>query len=63
MDGNFSVEHMCCRSRLQDALLSAGMAFMADPELYHKHLHSGQQTVPVCIYVLMLCCLAYAFGA
>jgi hypothetical protein len=47
MDGNFSAEHMRCRSGEQDAPLSAGMAFMANPELYASHLHSGKETIQV----------------
>jgi hypothetical protein len=48
MDGNFSAEHMRCRSAEQDAPLSAGMAFMANPESYRAHLRSGKETVQVC---------------
>ncbi|KAN0128336.1 hypothetical protein V8E53_013841, partial [Lactarius tabidus] len=34
MDGNFSAEHMQHQSGERDVLLSAGMAFMANPESY-----------------------------
>ena len=47
MDGNFSAEHMRCRSGEQDAPLSEGMAFMANPELYKTHLHNGKETIQV----------------
>ncbi|KAN0128953.1 hypothetical protein V8E53_013215 [Lactarius tabidus] len=43
MDGNFSAEHMKCRSGEQDTPLSSGMAFMAHPDSYHKHLQSGKE--------------------
>ncbi|KAH9032367.1 hypothetical protein EDB83DRAFT_2319127 [Lactarius deliciosus] len=45
MDGNFSAEHMRCRTGDADLLLSAGMAFMANPNSYKAHLHSGQEIV------------------
>jgi hypothetical protein len=48
MDGNFSAEHMRCRSGEQDVPLSAGMAFMANPESYRAHLTSGKEIVQVC---------------
>jgi hypothetical protein len=47
MDGNFSAEHMRYRSGEKDAPLSAGVAFMANPELYRTHLHSGKETIQV----------------
>ena len=53
MDGNFSAEHMRCRSGPQDVPLSAGMAFMADPETYGAHLRSGKETIQVCIFPLL----------
>ncbi|KAH9012753.1 hypothetical protein EDB85DRAFT_2158724 [Lactarius pseudohatsudake] len=43
MDGNFSAEHMRCRSGDADLPLSAGMAFMANPNSYKAHLHSGKE--------------------
>ncbi|KAI9428962.1 hypothetical protein H4582DRAFT_1828355 [Lactarius indigo] len=43
MDGNFSAEHMRCRTGDTDVPLSAGMAFMANPNSYKAHLHSGQE--------------------
>jgi hypothetical protein len=48
MDGNFSAEHMHCRSSDTDALLSSGMVFMANPDLlYKKHLQSGKESIQV----------------
>jgi hypothetical protein len=47
MDGNFSAEHMRCRTGEKDVPLSAGMAFMANPESYKAHLHSGQESIQV----------------
>ncbi|KAF8264207.1 hypothetical protein EI94DRAFT_1703402 [Lactarius quietus] len=44
MDGNFSAEHMRHQSGERDISLSAGMAFMANPEVYKAHLWSGQET-------------------
>jgi hypothetical protein len=43
MDGNFSAEHMKHRSGERDVSLSAGMAFMANPNSYKAHLRSGQE--------------------
>ncbi|KAH9016537.1 hypothetical protein EDB84DRAFT_1567201 [Lactarius hengduanensis] len=43
MDGNFLAEHMRCRSGDADLPLSAGMAFMANPNSYKAHLHSGKE--------------------
>jgi hypothetical protein len=48
MDGNFSAEHMRSRTRETDIPLSAGMAFMANPESYKAHLTSGKESVQVC---------------
>jgi hypothetical protein len=48
MDGNFSAKHMCCRSGEMDAPLSSGMAYMANPNLYKKHLLSGKEFIQVC---------------
>jgi hypothetical protein len=48
MDGNFSAEHMCCRSGEMDAPLSSGMVYMANPNLYKKHLQSGKESIQVC---------------
>ncbi|KAH8976968.1 hypothetical protein EDB86DRAFT_2819419 [Lactarius hatsudake] len=45
MDGNFSAEHMRHRSGERDVALSAGMAFMANLELYKAHLQSGTEIV------------------
>ncbi|KAH9012052.1 hypothetical protein EDB85DRAFT_1877948, partial [Lactarius pseudohatsudake] len=45
MDGNFSAEHMRCRTGETDVPLSAGMAFMANPNLFKAHLHSGKESV------------------
>ncbi|KAN0125385.1 hypothetical protein V8E53_015547 [Lactarius tabidus] len=47
MNGNFSAEHMKCRSGEQDTLLSSGMAFMAHPDPYSKHLESGKEITQV----------------
>ena len=43
MDGNFSAEHMKHRSGERDVSLSAGMAFMANPDSYKAHLQSGKE--------------------
>ena len=43
MDGNFSAEHMRHRSGEHDIALSAGMAFMANPDTYKAHLQSGKE--------------------
>ncbi|KAN0124687.1 hypothetical protein V8E53_002258 [Lactarius tabidus] len=45
MDGNFSAEHMKHRSGERDISLSAGMAFMANPETYKAHLRSGKEVI------------------
>ncbi|KAH9024662.1 hypothetical protein EDB84DRAFT_1564332 [Lactarius hengduanensis] len=45
MDGNFSAEHMKHRPGEKDIALSAGMAFMANPDSYKAHLKSGQEIV------------------
>ena len=47
MDGNFSAEHMKSRVLDTDAPLSAGMGFMANPDLYHTHMRSGHEIVQV----------------
>ena len=47
MDGNFSAEHMRCRSGDKDVTLSAGLAFMANPEAYRAHLINGKDTIQV----------------
>src|SRR6266704_3584391 len=47
MDGNFSAEHMKHRTGEQDVSLSAGMAFMANPESYKAHLRSGTEIAQV----------------
>ena len=51
MDGNFSAEHMRCRPGEQDTPLSSGMAFMANPDSYNKHLHSGKEIIQVCTWM------------
>ncbi|KAI9432714.1 hypothetical protein H4582DRAFT_1820825 [Lactarius indigo] len=43
MDGNFSAEHMRHKSQEKDVALSAGMAFMANPDSYKAHLQSGKE--------------------
>jgi hypothetical protein len=48
MDGNFSAEHMRHRSGEHDIALSAGMAFMANPDTYKAHLRSGKEVAQVC---------------
>ncbi|KAN0138106.1 hypothetical protein V8E53_003995 [Lactarius tabidus] len=45
MDSNFSAEHMQHRSRERDVSLSAGMAFMANPEPYKSHLQTGKEII------------------
>jgi len=47
MDGNFSVEHMRHQTGEKDVSLSAGMAFMANPESYKAHLQSGKEMAQV----------------
>ena len=51
MDGNFSAEHMRCREGDADTLLSAGMAFMANPDAFNTHLLSGQEYSQVCHFI------------
>ncbi|KAH9018398.1 hypothetical protein EDB85DRAFT_1873822 [Lactarius pseudohatsudake] len=46
MDGNFSAEHMRCRTGETDVPLSAGMAFMANPNSFKAHLHSAVNLNP-----------------
>ena len=48
MDGNFSAEHMKCRTKEADVPLYKGVAFMADPVSYNAHLHSGHEVPQVC---------------
>lgn len=48
MDGNFSAEHMKHRSGPKDVSLSAGMAFMANPDSYGAHLRTGTEIDQVC---------------
>jgi hypothetical protein len=43
MDGNFSAEDMRHRSGEKDIALSAGMAFMANPESYKAHLQTAKE--------------------
>ncbi|KAH9017156.1 hypothetical protein EDB84DRAFT_1276642 [Lactarius hengduanensis] len=38
-------EHMRCRTGETDVPLSAGMAFMANPNSFKAHLHSGKESV------------------
>ena len=47
MDGNFSAEHMRHRTGEKDVSLSAGLAFMANPDSYKAHLWSGQESMQV----------------
>jgi hypothetical protein len=47
MDGNFSAEHMRHRTGDKDVSLSAGTAFMANPDSYKAHLRSGKEIVQV----------------
>ncbi len=54
MDGNFSAEHMKCRTGDSETPLSPGMAFMANPEPYQAHLRSGLEIPQVCSTVLSL---------
>jgi hypothetical protein len=56
MDGNFSAEHMRHRSVEKDISLSAGMAFMANPESYKAHLRSGKEMAQACIHSSFICC-------
>src|ERR1700761_1836787 len=51
MDGNFSAEHMRCRGETSDPPLSAGMAFMANPNSFNTHLLSGQEYSQVCHFI------------
>jgi Kyakuja-Dileera-Zisupton transposase len=50
MDGNFSAEHMRHCSGENDTPLSAGMAFMANPETYKAHLLTGKEMSQVCAW-------------
>ena len=52
MDGNFSAEHMRCRTGASDVPLSAGMAFMANPDSYKDHLSNGQEIAQVSAYYI-----------
>ncbi|KAF8260522.1 hypothetical protein EI94DRAFT_1773684 [Lactarius quietus] len=47
MDGKFSAEHMRHQSGERDISLSAGKAFMANPDTYKAHLRSGKETSQV----------------
>jgi Kyakuja-Dileera-Zisupton transposase len=51
MDGNFSAEHMKHRTGEKDVPLSAGMAFMANPETYKAHLLTGKEIDQVCVWL------------
>ena len=48
MDGNFSAEHMRYKSGQKDIALSAGMAFMANPDGYSAHIRTGKEISQVC---------------
>ena len=59
MDGNFSAEHMRCRTGEAEVPLSSGiplssgMAFMADPDSYKAHLCTAKdvpQVSGICTY-------------
>jgi hypothetical protein len=54
MDGNFSAEHMKCRTGALEIPLLPGMAFMANPDSYQAHLRSGQEFSQVCSTVPFL---------
>jgi hypothetical protein len=47
MDGNFSAEHMRCRTGDAEVPLSPGMAFMANPDSYTAHLNTGKEIAQV----------------
>jgi hypothetical protein len=47
MDGNFSAEHMRCRTTEAEIPLSPGMAFMASPDSYKAHLNTGKEIAQV----------------
>ena len=47
MDGNFSAEHMRCRTRDTEVPLFPGMAFMANPDSYQAHLSTGKEIAQV----------------
>jgi hypothetical protein len=47
MDGNFSAEHMKCRTTEAEMPLLAGMAFMTDPNSYKAHLNTGKEITQV----------------
>ena len=51
MDGNFSAEHMKHRSGERDIPLSAGMAFMANPDSYKAHLLSAKDMGQGCVFL------------
>ena len=48
MDGNFSAEHMRYKPGQKDIVLSAGMAFMANPDGYSTHIRTGKEISQVC---------------
>jgi len=48
MDGNFSAEHMKCRTGDLKVPLSPGMAFMTNLESYNAHLHTGLEIPQAC---------------
>lgn len=43
MDGNFSAEHMKCRTSKKDVPLSEGMAFMVKPQPYEAHISNATE--------------------
>ena len=53
MDGNFSAEHMKSRAVDADVPLSAGMGFMANPDIYCKHMRSGHEIAQVYPFMSM----------
>jgi hypothetical protein len=54
MDGNFSAEHMKSRTGGSDVPLSAGMAFMANPDSYKVHLDSVKEVPQVCCTSILM---------
>jgi hypothetical protein len=57
MDGNFSAEHMHYQTTEKDVLLSPGMTFMANPDLYKTHLQSGAEMIQVENVYFICCCI------
>ena len=53
MDGNFSAEHMRCRTGEAEVPLLSGMVFMADLDSYKAHLCTAKdipQVSGICTY-------------